>query len=401
MLVHRSGYLPSEIVSVGMVTNNMSVFGGNPSVVSMKAMSERSKSEAAGPSGPYDMIFLGGESGGCDYACGRNMMQTQELRARAEQEKTGYDCGYYMPKRMLVPVGWPGPGSTPSHPISALNSVGGINPSKLACWKAMMEADYKSCRDGRLTEALPAGKATTAPDSAVVVNALFESTITKFAETGEVAEVRAAMRNRYLAFQMSAHLLLSPTHTASIAAALARIANDHDLGIVFFCAGTAPGHDSNAAYEKVRRQMPREIQTHILQQQSVWANVAVVSRATAVLATSLHVRIMAFIHGRPRVTIQNQKTQKKRETGANPGLTSCSFAGKHGHFIRLWEGASDLGVNDSMGELSPKCTGNLAKDVSAAIAMHDSVVAQLQRRVKLCQIRYIESFSMLASKLNK
>ena len=85
----------------------------------------------------------------------------------------------------------------------------------------------------------------------------------------------------------------------------------------------------------------------------------------------------------------------------NPGLTSCSFAGKHGHFIRLWEGASDLGVNDSMGKLSPICTGDLAKDVSAAIAMHDSVVAQLQRRVKLCQIRYIESFSMLASKLNK
>ena len=28
-------------------------------------------------------------------------------------------------------------------------------------------------------------------------------------------------------------------------------------------------------------------------------------------------------------------------------------------------------------------------------------LAQLQRRVKLCQIRYIESFSMLASKLNK
>ena len=311
-------------------------------------------------------------------------MQTQELRARAEQEKTGYNCGYYMPKRMLVPVGWPGPGSTPSHPISALNSVGGLSRgNQSACWKAMMEADYKSCRDGRLTKALPAGEATTAPDSAVVVNALFDSTITKFAETGEVAEVRAAMRNRYLAFQMSARLLLSPTHTASIAAALARIANDHDLGIVFFCAGTAPGHDNNTAYETVRRQMPREIQTHILQQQSVWANVAVVSRATAVLATSLHVRIMAFIHGRPRVTIQNQtETQKKRESGAaaNPGLTSCSFAGKHGHFIRLWEGASDLGVNDSMGKLSPICTGDLAKDVSAAIVMHDSVVAQLKVR---------------------
>lgn len=404
LLVHRAQYLPAELVSVGMVTNNMSVFGGNPRVVSMKTMSEQSKDEAAGPFGPYDMIFLGGEAGDCDYDCGGPMMQTPELQARAEREKTGYDCAYFMPKRMLVPVGWPGrPGDTPAHPISALNSVGGLSLSDTPCKRAMMEADYKSCRDGRLTDALPGGEVKTTPDSAVMVNALFESIITKFAETGEVARVQAAMHNRYLAFQMSASM--TKDTTASIAVALTRIANDHNLGIVFFCAGTAPGHDSNAEYEQVRRLLPREIQTHILQHQNVWANVAVVSRATAVLASSLHVRIMAFIHGRPRVTIVRcgrVRTAAGECTEANPGLTSCPRSGaKHGDFIRLWEGASDLGVNNSMGVLSPKCTGDLAKDVGAAIAMTGSVIGHLKRRVKICQLLYAKSFDKLASMLNK
>ena len=91
LLLHRAGYQPTELLSVGMITTNMSAYGGNPHIVSMKAMSERSQLEAAGPNGPYDMVFLGGEAAGCTYAVGKRMLQTPELQVRAEAEKTGYD----------------------------------------------------------------------------------------------------------------------------------------------------------------------------------------------------------------------------------------------------------------------------------------------------------------------
>merc|ERR1712127_871555 len=50
----------------------------------------------------------------------------------------------------------------------------------------------------------------------------------------------------------------------------------------------------------------------------VWKVVALISKAEAVLSSSLHVRIMAFIYHKPR-------------------FTWCPGGRKHSKFIKLWE----------------------------------------------------------------
>ena len=402
MLVHRAGYLPTELVSVGMVSTNMSAYGGNPNIVSMKAMSEESRREAAGPHGPYDMIFLGGGTTNCNYHTGLQMMQNQALKMRADAEKIGFDCAYLIPKRMLLPAEWPRPGDAPAHPISALNSVGGgprpRHPAS-SCYSVVREADHKSYRDGEWTASMP-NEAMTAPDSAVMVSTLYNSTINQFAQEGEVAEVRAAMGGRYLAFQMR-EAMVDRTSANVLAAVLSRIAAAHKFGIVLFCAGTAPGHDSKDAYKMVQNLIPKTIKSHIIQTENVWTNIALISRASAILATSLHVRIMGFIFAKPRVTVwPGQQRRGSQHLRANPGFTSCppSFpvdqpwlAGKQAAVIELWEEPW----------LTPNCTGDLARDISVAIAMHERDLPKLRERVQATQRWYTSNFDQIVSKLNK
>lgn len=208
----------------------------------------------------------------------------------------------------------------------------------------------------------------------------------------------------YLAFQAKAPL--ARQFAGEFALVLTRIAKANNLGIVFFCAGTAPGHDSKGAYGAIRERMPAEVKSHILQAENVFSNVALISRAAAVLASSLHARIMAFIHSRPRILISiDHPPERVGAMAAHRGhsLTSCPKKTKHSAFIRLWdrwEGASDLGRNRSVGTLAPKCTGDLADDTSAAIAMHESIAPELQSRVKACQHWYLKNFDAMVSMLN-
>jgi len=56
----------------------------------------------------------------------------------------------------------------------------------------------------------------------------------------------------------------------------------------------------------------------VYEEENMWKSVGLISRAEAVLSTSLHVRIIAFLYLRPR-------------------LTWCGLEPKHPQFIALWD----------------------------------------------------------------
>ena len=85
-----------------------------------------------------------------------------------------------------------------------------------------------------------------------------------------------------------------------LAASLDKVRRHSKATVVFFAAGTAPGHDSFNYLKRVQSHMKEA--SIVYEAESVWKVMALISQAEAVLSTSLHVRIMAFIHFEPRVT---------------------------------------------------------------------------------------------------
>eukprot|EP00534_Pseudo-nitzschia_fraudulenta_P017794 CAMPEP_0201258378 /NCGR_PEP_ID=MMETSP0853-20130426/2641_1 /ASSEMBLY_ACC=CAM_ASM_000640 /TAXON_ID=183588 /ORGANISM="Pseudo-nitzschia fraudulenta, Strain WWA7" /LENGTH=227 /DNA_ID=CAMNT_0047559853 /DNA_START=15 /DNA_END=697 /DNA_ORIENTATION=- len=86
-----------------------------------------------------------------------------------------------------------------------------------------------------------------------------------------------------------------------LALALDQVARGMNATVVFFAAGTCPGHDSYETYDRIKSLMKEDAIVYY-NGAHVWKVVGLVSRASAVVSTSLHVRIMSFIHSKPRVT---------------------------------------------------------------------------------------------------
>ena len=71
------------------------------------------------------------------------------------------------------------------------------------------------------------------------------------------------------------------------------VANMTKCSIVFFAAETVPGHDSFSAYGQVKRLM--KMPSIIFKEENAWLVVFIVAHTRAVISTSLHACIMAFI----------------------------------------------------------------------------------------------------------
>lgn len=87
----------------------------------------------------------------------------------------------------------------------------------------------------------------------------------------------------------------------AIASILDEVWQATNMITVFFRAGSVPNHDLLSDYHQIADLMhgPSLIYT----EENVWGVVGVIREAQAVLSTSLHVRIMAFVHNRPRFTL--------------------------------------------------------------------------------------------------
>jgi hypothetical protein len=184
--------------------------------------------------------------------------------------------------------------------------MGGQRASQ-ACKKAMDTSDYVAYRD----------QDPLAPDSAVMTKELYGDLVDQTANT-VMKELQGDKTEEptYIAVQHK----VSGINVTALAGAMDQISKNYgNATIVFFAAGTAANHDSFEIYADVQSLMKQP--SIVYKGEHVWKVVALISRAQAVLSTSLHVRIMSFIFHRPRVTW-------------------CT-GHKHRKFIELWDVAPD------------------------------------------------------------
>ncbi len=168
----------------------------------------------------------------------------------------------------------------------------------------LREADAVAVRDLRTQAALARHGLAAAlmPDPAVLVAELFGERIARHSATGEPATLRGHFPRGYLAVQCSAVFGDDATQTA-LAEALARSAAASGLGLVLWRAGAAPWHDDAAMLQRLAARLPaRAIQ--VASTLNVWDLCALVAGSSAVVASSLHARVVAGAFGRACVSLQ-------------------------------------------------------------------------------------------------
>lgn len=189
-------------------------------------------------------------------------------------------------------------------------AVGGVEIERLdavprdAALARLREADAIAVRDVRTQAALARlGLATTLmPDAAVLVAELFGERIRHHAARGEPAALRERFPQGYLAVQCSAVFGDDATLDA-LAQALADSAAATGLGLVLWRAGAAPWHDDAALLERLAGRLPAAA-VQRARSPNLWDLCALVAASSAVVASSLHARIVAGAFARPGVSLQ-------------------------------------------------------------------------------------------------
>ncbi|MCK0506169.1 polysaccharide pyruvyl transferase family protein [Aromatoleum anaerobium] len=159
------------------------------------------------------------------------------------------------------------------------------------------------------------------PDPAVMVAALFGERIARHARAGEIAQIRAAFPQGYLAVQFSADFGDDATLDA-IAAGLERSARSSGHGVALFRAGAAPWHDDRACYARLVARLPAT-PVRILESLDIWDICALIAASQGYCGSSLHGRIVAMAFALPRLNLLHP---------AAPGRP-----GKQTAFAATWE----------------------------------------------------------------
>ncbi len=164
-------------------------------------------------------------------------------------------------------------------------------------------ADEVSVRDRETLAQLAAAgvPARLVPDPAVMVAALFGEHIARHTRAGEVAQIRAAFPQGYLAVQFSADFGDDATLDA-IAAGLERSVRSTGHGVVLFRAGAAPWHDDAACYARLAARLPAT-PVRILESLDIWDICALIAASRAYCGSSLHGRIVAMAFALPRLNL--------------------------------------------------------------------------------------------------
>ena len=299
LLVSRAGFSPDELLFGGMVAVNMTRYGGN-NILGMKQIQSLSQQDEV--QGPYDIIYLGGEAVGCNFDCAVNMLPGARMQSEARSEKI-HDCPYLIPKHLLLP------------PIkkndvfqiqnyAVINSMGGTPCNE--CKQSIETADYVAFRD----------KDPLFPDSAVMMKELYPDKISIAAEEVLQELFPGGVNTRQKIIAVQHRNIVSAASQQELALALDEVSRAGNATIVFFVAGTAPRHDSFSCYQQIK-QMMRE-PSIVYEVENMWKSIGLITQAEAVISTSLHVRVIAFLYSRPR-------------------LTWCGHEPKHPQFISLWD----------------------------------------------------------------
>ncbi|MDR5837681.1 polysaccharide pyruvyl transferase family protein [Caballeronia sp. LZ034LL] len=308
-----------ELVFAGLAQRDLRGCGGHR-VTALAEAAARWRDE------PVTVIHAGGELLTCD-AWQAAVMLTEpgeaqrwiaRLEARDDERRAwvrsmlGIDaCAPYVVGRETFP-----------HAASIVcNAVGGVKLESLApalraeVLDKLRGADVLTVltvRDARTQAALRlAGiEARLIPDPVSLIAALFDERIQAHANCGELAALRGALPQGYLAVQFSADFGDDAT-LARIARQLDRLAEACCRSIVLFRAGAAPWHDDLAVYERtVRRMNCRTVK--IFASLNVWDICALIAMSEGYAGSSLHGRIIAMAYGLPRMNMRHGEAEKQR-----------------------------------------------------------------------------------------
>lgn len=171
-------------------------------------------------------------------------------------------------------------------------------------------ADDLSVRDARTMAHLQATGivARLVPDPAVMVAALFAARIRRRARGGEVAALRAAFPQGYLAAQCSAEFGDDATLDV-LAAQLEDAAARSGCALVLLRAGAAPWHDDAEVLARLAARL-RRVPVRVFGSLHLWDLCALLACARAYAGSSLHGRIVATAFARPRVNLRPAGTAK-------------------------------------------------------------------------------------------
>ena len=216
---------------------------------------------------------------------------------------------------------------------------------------ALEDADWLSVRDHVTREALRLEgiEAPLCPDPAVMVRACFGEAIEAHRRQGETKAMLAAFPAGYLACQVSADFADDASLDA-LAQGLARVADETGLGVALFRAGAAPWHDDPHCLERLARRLPAGT-VRIFGSLHLWDICALIAASRAVVASSLHARIVALAYALPRVSLTPP------QQGARPAKVAA--------FAETWEP-----------EAIPRSVGvdQVAPALAQALAVPDDVL---------------------------
>ncbi len=178
------------------------------------------------------------------------------------------------------------------------------------------QADVVSVRDSCTLALLEAAgiAASLIPDPAVMVAELFGEQIRECSRHPELAHVLARFPRGYLAVQFSADFGDDAT-LAALADQLGRLATASGLGVVFFCAGAAPWHDSPEVYRRVLARLCA-CSCAIFESLDVWDICALIAFSRGYCGSSLHGRIVAMAYGLPRLNLVHSAGVSKQRAFA-------------------------------------------------------------------------------------
>lgn len=170
---------------------------------------------------------------------------------------------------------------------------------------ALAAADDVGVRDRRTQAQLQAAgiAARLAPDPAVMVADLFGAKLRARAGRGEVARLREAFPQGYLAVQFSADFGDDET-LSRLAAQLDRACASTGLGVALFRAGAATWHDELDVLQRLAARM-RSGTARVFASLDVWDICALVASARGYCGSSLHGRIVAMAFALPRVNLRH------------------------------------------------------------------------------------------------
>lgn len=185
---------------------------------------------------------------------------------------------------------------------------------------ALAGADDVSVRDRQTQAQLRAAgiAARLAPDPAIMVAELFGEQVRARAARGEVARLREAFPQGYLAVQFSADFGDDET-LSRLAAQLDRACASTGLGVALFRAGAAPWHDELDVLQRLAARM-RGGTAQVFASLDVWDICALVAAARGYCGSSLHGRIVATAFALPRVNLRHPSARAR--TGKQAAFAS-------------------------------------------------------------------------------